>query len=567
MAGHDGDQGVMTSANPEAKLWLRAARKEATRRALPLFAAELAERALATGQAIAAGMALSTLFAPTPLPIGASLAAFALLALGRAGLLALIERLAARLSHEGRGALRAELLARLFAAGPALLQRRHSAELAALLLDAVEQLEGFYGRAAAAALTALGGPALVLAAALALDPSAGLVLLGAGLLVPFGMAVAGIGAARAAGRQFIALTRLQTRFLDRVRGIATLILYGRIQAEAEALRRAADELRRRTLAVLRIAFLSSSVLDLALVAAIVGVAVIEAKSGAAPARAIALLFLVPEFFAPLRAFSLAYQDRMRAKAASESFAILPPLPPPAPARAVRTIAARGVSLAFERVSVIYDPARRPALSGGSFRAAAGETLILRGPSGAGKSTILDLLLGFVKPSAGEILINGIPLDELTLEARTRLIGWVGQRPLLFAGTIAENIRLARREASDEEVARAAALAGVMGFAAKLPRGLATRIGEGGFGLSGGEAQRVAIARCYLKDAPLLLLDEPTAHLDPATERAVLDALRRLVAGRTVLIASHATAVFTFGDRILDLREGEVVGLTRVGSVA
>jgi ATP-binding cassette subfamily C protein CydD len=561
----------MSRENPAAQSWLREERRRAERRALPLFALELFDRALAALAALAAGTALGAAVAPasaSPRLFFLALALFGLAAGLRALLLAASERLAVRLSHEGRGALRAALLARLLASGPALLRRRHSAELAALLLDAVESLEGFYGRAAAAALTALGGPLLVVLFAFALDPRAGFLLACCGLLVPFGMALAGVGAARAAGRQFLALSRLQTRFLDRVRGIATLIFFGRIAAEAEALGRAAEELRKRTLAVLRVAFLSSSVLDLAMVGAIIGVAVLEARAGASPERAIALLFLVPEFFAPLRAFSLAYQDRMRAKAASEAFAALPPLPPArTPATPVRTIAARGVSVAFERVSVVYDPARRPALEEVSFRLAAGETLILRGPSGAGKSTILDLLLGFVTPHSGRVLINGIPLEDLTPEARLRLIGWVGQRPLLFAGTIADNIRLAKRDATDEDVARAAASAGVMNFAAKLPRGLATPIGEGGFGLSGGEAQRVAIARCYLKDAPLLLLDEPTAHLDPTTERLVLDSLRHLVAGRTVLIASHATAVFSFGSRILDLREGRVVGLTRVGSVA
>lgn len=561
----------MTRQNAAAQAWLREEGRGARRRALPLFAIDLLERVLAALGALAAGTALGTLFAPaqaSPRLLFSAFGLFALSALLRAGLQAAAELVAVRISHEGRGALRRALLARLFAAGPALLRRRHSAELAALLLDAVESLEGFYGRAAAAALGAVGGPFVVALFAFALDWRAGLVLAFAGLLVPFGMAVAGVGAARAAGRQFLALSRLQTRFLDRVRGIATLVLYGRIGAEAAALGEAAEELRRRTLAVLRVAFLSSSVLDLAMVAAIIGIALLEARGGTAPGRAIALLFLVPEFFAPFRAFSLAYQDRMRAKAAAETFSVLPPLPSvAAPSRTVRTITAQGVSVAFEHVSVIYDQARRPALHDVSLRVAAGETVILRGPSGAGKSTLLDLLLGFVAPSTGRVLINGIPIGELTPEARMRLIGWVGQRPLLFAGTIAENIRLAKREADDEEVARAAALAGVMSFAAKLPRGLETPIGEGGFGLSGGEAQRVAIARCYLKDAPLLLLDEPTAHLDPATERLVLESLRRLVAGRTCLIASHATAVFSFGHRIIDLREGSVVGHGRMGSVA
>jgi ATP-binding cassette subfamily C protein CydD len=219
------------------------------------------------------------------------------------------------------------------------------------------------------------------------------------------------------------------------------------------------------------------------------------------------------------------------------------------------VAAQGVTVAFENVRLTWDASRGPALDGLSFRVPAGETLVLAGPSGAGKSTVIEVLLGFVRPDSGRVTINGADIADLVPAALSRLTAWIGQRPVLFAGTIRENIRFARPEATDEEVTEAARAARVDRFTADLPAGLDTRIGEGGYGLSGGQAQRVAIARAFLKNAPLLLLDEPTAHLDPATENEVLDGLRRLALGRTVILASHAAAAHMFSGRRLDIRDG------------
>jgi ATP-binding cassette subfamily C protein CydD len=238
------------------------------------------------------------------------------------------------------------------------------------------------------------------------------------------------------------------------------------------------------------------------------------------------------------------------------------MPAPPPPRAIRTIEASGLTVVFDNVSLTWDPARPPALSGVSFRVAPGETLVLAGPSGAGKSSVIEILLGFVRPSEGRVTINGADIAELVPAALSRLTAWIGQRPVLFAGTLRENIRFARPEASDAEVEKAAKFARMDSFAAQLPDGLDTMVGEGGHGLSGGQAQRVAIARAMLKSAPLLLLDEPTAHLDPATEAEVLDSLRRLTLGRTVILVSHSAAAHewntAWGGRRLDLRGGRVV---------
>ncbi len=213
---------------------------------------------------------------------------------------------------------------------------------------------------------------------------------------------------------------------------------------------------------------------------------------------------------------------------------------------------------FENVYFTWDPARGPALNGLSFRVPAGETLVLAGPSGAGKSTVIEMLLGFVRPDRGRITINGADITDLVPQALARLTAWIGQRPVLFSGTIRDNIRFARPEATDDEINTAAENARVNAFADGLPNGVDTLVGEGGYGLSGGQAQRVAIARAFLKNAPLLLLDEPTAHLDPTTEAEVLESLRRLALGRTVILASHSSAAHAFAGRRLDIRDGQAI---------
>jgi ATP-binding cassette subfamily C protein CydD len=215
-------------------------------------------------------------------------------------------------------------------------------------------------------------------------------------------------------------------------------------------------------------------------------------------------------------------------------------------------------VAFENVRLTWDPARGPALDGLTFRVPSGETLILAGPSGAGKSTVIELLLGFVRPDSGRVTINGVDLADLVPQALNRLIAWIGQRPVLFAGSIRDNILFAKPDATTEELAAAVRAARVNEFADALPDRLDTRVGEGGHGLSGGQAQRVAIARAFLKNAPLLLLDEPTAYLDPATESEVLDGLRRLAIGRTVVMAAHSTAALSLRGQRLDMREGRAL---------
>jgi ATP-binding cassette subfamily C protein CydD len=561
-----------------ARAWTREQTRLGARAARPVIAFGLLGTLLAIGQAWCMAVVLAAALGghggmpapPAGLAVSVPLAGFAVLALARAALGYLSELAAAKAGASARRRLRSDALTRLLGAGPALLRTRHSGDLASIVVDRIEALDGLFSRWVPASTLAIAGPALVALAALWADKLAALVLVLCGLLVPAAMALAGIGAAAASRGQFLALTRLQARFLDRVRGIATIVLAGRAEDEAQALAAAAAELGAHTMRVLRVAFLSSAALDLAMVSALALLAVhygIALRAGAfvqnggtRPDLALFALLLVPEFFAPLRAFSAAYQDRLHATGAADALIDLPSpqmSAPPAP-RAIRTVAANGVTVAFEDVHLTWDPARGPALDGLSFRVPAGETLVLAGPSGAGKSTVIEILLGFVRPDRGRVTINGADIAELVPQALSRLTAWIGQRPVLFAGSIRDNIMFARPDATADELAAAVRAARVDEFAAALPDGLGTRVGEGGYGLSGGQAQRVAIARAFLKNAPLLLLDEPTAYLDPAAESEVLDGLRRLAIGRTVVMAAHSTAAQSVRGQRVDIRDGRAV---------
>ena len=550
----------MQESKKAARAWTREQTRLGRRAAFPVLGYGLAAVAAAVAQAGCVATLLAAALGEAHDKVVFYLTGFALLILARAWLQFCGELAAFDAGAKGRVRLRSDALARLLAAGPAILRSAHSAELTSLVVDRVEALEGLFGRWVPAAALALAGPGLVCLVAVAVDPFAALVLLLAGLLVPVGQALAGIGAASASRGQFLAMERLQARFLDRVRGIATIVLAGRAEEEARALARAADELRVRTMRVLRVAFLSSAALDCAMAAALVVIALHDRgrlAGGLGSMRAALFsLLLVPEFFAPLRGFAAAYQDRLHATGAAEALIALPPaMPAPTAPAAIRTIEARGVALAFENVRLVWDEQRPPALDDLSFFVAPGEMLVLAGPSGAGKSSVIELLLGFVRPTEGRILLNGHDIADIVPQALSKLTAWIGQKPTLFAGTIWENIAFARPEATTAEVEEAARLARITDFTEALPLGLDTVIGEGGFGLSGGQAQRVAIGRAFLKNAPLLLLDEPTAHLDPATEADVLASLKRLALGRTVVMASHSAAAHAFGGRRLDLRHG------------
>jgi ATP-binding cassette subfamily C protein CydD len=487
---------------------------------------------------------------------GRELAGAGALALVAAGLGVAQERAQQRAGEAAKARLRAAVLDRLLRAGP--LDERPVGERTALAVDRIEALEGYFSRWLPAASLALLAPLLVAGAAALADPVSGAILLAAGLLVPVAQAATGIGAAQASARQFEALQRLSGRFLDRMRGLPTLVLFNRQDSEAGRLGAAAEELRARTMRVLRVAFLSAGALELIAAGALACLAWRHGATLAAahpePAAALFAVLLVPAFFAPFRAFSAAYHERLSAHGAAAELAPLLDGEPEAPGLLLEEVPPR-VVVTFQDVRLSYDPARPPALDGLTFRALPGETLVLTGPSGSGKTSALRILMGFVRPTAGRVAINGRDVTLLRPEELRRLVAYVGQRAHLFRASLRENIRLARPEATEAEVEAAARAARVTDFAASLPQGLDTLLGEGGWGLSGGQAQRVAVARAFLRNTPLVLLDEPTAHLDPGTEGEVLDSLRRLCAGRTAIVATHSRAARAQLGRVLEIAQG------------
>ncbi|MFE0753302.1 thiol reductant ABC exporter subunit CydD [Inquilinus sp. NPDC058860] len=497
-------------------------------------------------------------------PLFAALLAAALL---RAGAAWAWEALGAVAATRVKTRLRRRILDRVHALGPAWRAERQTGDLAVTLIERIEALDGYYARFLPQSRVAMVLPVLILAAVYPVDWVSGVILTVAGPFVPLMMALIGMKAADESRKQFRTLARMSAYFLDRLQGLATLRLFGRAEAEVEGIALAADAFRDRTMRVLRIAFLSSASLEffasvaVAVVATYVGLGLLgHIGWGTAPEltlfSGLFVLLMAPDFFQPLRMLAAYYHDRVAAIGAAEGLAEVLDTPDEAPAGG-RPMPQGDLDIVFETVSVAFDGGTRSAVRGVSLRIAPGDHVALVGMSGAGKSTLLSLLLGFRRPDAGRVLVNGVDLAEIDPEALRRRIAWIGQAPVLFHGTLRDNIRLGRPEADDAAVERAAAEARVTEFAAALPQGLDTPVGERGVGLSGGQAQRVALARAFLKDAPLVLLDEPTAALDRDTEAEILESIRRLARGRTVVVATHSPAAMAIADRRILLDQGRV----------
>ncbi|MBO9353366.1 thiol reductant ABC exporter subunit CydD [Bordetella petrii] len=508
-----------------------------------------------------------------------AIGAIAVLILVRAGLAWLGERAGARAAEAIKQRLRLALFDRLLARGPAWSRARVSGELASAIVDQVEALDGFFSRYLPAAVAAAVLPLAFAAVLLPLDVVAGLLLLVTAPLIPLFMALVGWGAEAASRRHLRAFARLSGFFADRLRGLSTLKLYGRAEAEARSVAAASDTVRRRTMAVLRIAFLSSAVLEFFAALGVAGMAVYFGLTylGFLDLRGSPLtlqvgffcLLMAPEAYAPLRQFAAHYHDRAAARAAVSQIAAafdgLPDLAAPAagarptmqtPSSPSSPPPGTAATLRATALTVRAAGRAAPVLDAAELTLEAGAHVALMGPSGSGKTTLLETL-SRLRPATGAIALDGVPLadwDEAALRARVAL---VGQRPYLYAGSIADNIRLGRPDASDELVRQAARRACVLEFARALPAGLDTVLGSRGLGLSGGQAQRVALARLFLREPGLILLDEPTAHLDAATQARVLDEILAYARGRTLLLATHAPAVARRLPGTLRLAQGKL----------
>lgn len=473
-------------------------------------------------------------------------------ACGRALVSWLTELAAHRASAAVKSELRGRLLDRAAALGPGWLSGQRTGSLVALATRGVDALDDYFSRYLPQLGLAVVVPVAVLARIVTEDWVSAAIIVGTLPLIPVFMMLIGWATQSRMDRQWRLLSRLAGHFLDVVAGLPTLKVFGRAKAQAESIRRITGEYRRATLRTLRIAFLSSFALELlatlsvALVAVTIGMRLVNGDMDLY--IGLVILVLAPEAYLPLRQVGAQYHAAAEGLAAAEEiFAVLEtPLPESGSA------AVPSGALSFEGVSVRYPGRSVDALTEVSFAVRPGETVALVGPSGAGKSTLLNVLLGFVRPTEGRVCVGGADLAGLDLEQWRSRIAWVPQRPHLYAGTIAENVRLARPDADETAVRRALADAGALEFVDALPDGTQTVLGEDGAGLSAGQRQRLALARAFLADRPVLLLDEPTAALDGATEAEVVAAVRRLSAGRTVLLVVHRPALLEVADRVVRL---------------
>lgn len=532
----------MPSALPDAadaRRWLGEIAR--THRALLTPASLVSVADILPAVAVAAGLALAVggLADQRPGPVAAG----AVLALAGFVVRGLLSRIGLVLGARAAAGIKQSV--RLRVVGRALRPGGETAGLATRSLEAMEALDGYWSRFVPARAAATAGPLVAIGAVAVASPVAAAIL--TATLVPFiaGMALVGTAAASESRRQFEAIERLSALFLDRVRALPAILAFQAEAATADEVAGASRNLAARTQSVLRIAFLSSAILEffsalsVALVAVYCGFNLLRLLPFPVPetldlTRAFFALALAPEVYAPIRRLAAAYHDRQAAEAAAPSLFDTEPFEPASPP-AARLPAPPAVG--FERLEVAYG--ERPVLQAFSLALDAAEVVALRGASGSGKTTVLRLLLGLASPDGGRVLVDGRPLAEIgDLSAS---IGWAGQNPVVVGGTLAENIDLGRMGASRDAISAAARAVG-------LTLDLDRRLDERGGGLSGGERRRLGLARALLKDAPILLLDEPTANLDPEAEAGLIEAIRLACAGRTCLIATHSDALASVADR-------------------
>jgi thiol reductant ABC exporter CydD subunit len=492
--------------------------------------------------------------------VSVELGVLGLLFVGRATLTWGFEIAGRRAASSVLSGLRLALLERRLRREPTALDGAQVGEIAASAVQGVDALEAYFARYLPQVVLAATVPLAVLAWVMRIDPTSAGVMLLTLPLVPVFMWLIGRYTEERTREQWTALRLLSTHFLDVVRGLPTLHAFNRARAQSAVIGAVSERYRRTTMATLRVGFLSGAVLELAatlgvaLVAVTVGVRL--ADGGLGLQAGLTVLVLAPELYLPLRqlaaqfhasADGLAVAERMLAlldapSAAPRGGRLVPPTPAEAPVR-------------LEHVSFAYPSRPGLVLDRFELELEPGETVALVGPSGAGKTTVANLLLRFAEPSAGRITAGGVDLADCRTEAWRGLIAWVPQRPTVFRGTVADNIRLGAPSASALRIRDAAALAGADRFIRALPSGYETVLGDGGRPLSAGERRRLALARAFVREAPLVILDEPTADLDRTSGEVVAEAIERLRIGRTMLLIAHRPELVERADRIVVLGGG------------
>lgn len=479
------------------------------------------------------------------------------------------ELLAKHSSTLAKSQLRSVLLRRASGLVPYGGLEERTGGLAVLASRGLDALDDYFALYLPQLVLAVIVPVVVLAAVLADDWVSAAIIAFTIPLIPLFMSLVGSLTKERTERELVSLQRLAGHFLDVVEGLATLKVFGRSRAQVSAIAEVTARYRANALRTLRVTFLSSLVLELVatLAVAVVAVAIgLRLTDGSLGLRAgLFALVLAPEAYLPLRRLGANYHASSAGVAAAEqAFAIIEApagdsRPESTCAGAGRPAPGAGAEIVVEAVTVAYPGRSRPALQDLSLAVRPGETLALAGPSGCGKSTLIGVLLGLVVPDRGVVRVGGIPLAEIDAAAWHAQLAWVPQRPYLFAGSVLDNVRAGRADASEADVRSALGAAGLLEVVEMLPRGMHTGLGQGGAGLSAGERQRLALARAFVRDTPLLLLDEPTAGLDGATESGVIETIRKIAAGRMVVIAAHRPALLALADRVLQLAPPGVTG--------
>jgi len=465
--------------------------------------------------------------------------------------------------------LRLDVVERRLRDRPAALDAAESADVATAAVAGVDALEATFARYLPQLVLATVVPIAVIAFAAVIDPlTAGLMLLTLPL-VPVFMWLVGRHTERRTRERWQTLARLSTHFLDVVRGLPTLRAFNRGAVQAERIAAVSDEYRRATMGTLRVAFLSGTVLELAatmgiaLVAVTVGVRLVEGGLGFE--AGLTVLVLAPELYLPLRNLAAQYHASADGRAVSGRLLDLLDEPPEVAAGSLRPADPRIVPVTLEEVSFSYPGRLGAVLDRVDLELEPGETVALVGPSGSGKSTLASLLLRLAEPTSGRISVGGVDLAACDAAAWRAHVAWVPQHPTLFRGTVADNIRLGDPGASDARVGEAAALAGAAEFIRRLPDGYGTILGDGGRPLSAGQLERLALARAFLRDAGLVILDEPTANLDGRSAELVEGAIDRLRPERTVLLVAHSPALAGLADRVVALTAGRLDEVERVAA--
>ena len=501
----------------------------------------------------------------------------------RAALAWLGELAAHRTSASVTSALRRQLLTRAVALGPSWLAGERTGELTSVATQGVEALDVYFARCLPTAVVASIAPLILLAWVLWSDWRSFLILGVTVSVIPLFMVLLGLEAKRHAERQWDRLSGLAAAFYDLLEGLPTLRAFNRARAGRRTLEKAGEEFRVTTMSTLRIAFLSSLALEVlsavgtALVALFLGLRLLDGSLHLAVG--LAVLVLAPEVYLPLRRAASEFHASTAGQAAADR--VLDILDEPLPATGVQatvpgaagtgSAGAGGAvtpdlaaltrsTLTLSDLRVCYATRAAPVLDGLNLDVAFGEHVAVTGESGSGKSTLLAVVLGFVVPSGGRLTVGGVELGELPVRDWRRQIAWVPQRPYLVRGSIADNVCLAGTGAGGKALARAVEQSGLSGLLERLPHGLETPVGEGGLTLSAGERQRIAIARAVLRDAPIVLLDEPTAHLDADRELSLAQTLGPWLESRTVLVAAHRLGLVGRVDRTLALVGGRLVPL-------